>query len=135
MIHHPGLRIEDAEAGKKWLTTMLGFRVEREFQFAGHDFVWLSAGGARSPVIELIGGPLEKERQPAETIPDMLKLAGWQHICLQVRDIEECVSDLKRRGVKVLVDVVDPGIAFIADPWGNVYELIELADQAKPAVS
>jgi catechol 2,3-dioxygenase-like lactoylglutathione lyase family enzyme len=136
IIHHPGLRVEDAEAGKRWLTTMLGFRVEREFQFAGHDFVWLSAGGAKSPVIELIGGPLENERQLPENIPDMLKLAGWQHICLQVRDVKECVSDLRRRGVKVLIDVVDgaPGIAFIADPWGNVYELLEFAGQEKPAV-
>jgi catechol 2,3-dioxygenase-like lactoylglutathione lyase family enzyme len=129
IIHHPGLRVEDAEAGKRWLTTMLGFRVEREFHFAGHDFVWLSAGGAKSPVIELIGSPLENERQLPENIPDMLQLAGWQHICLQVRDVEECVSDLRRRGVRVLIDVIDgaPGIAFIADPWGNVYELIELA--------
>jgi glyoxylase I family protein len=55
-IHHPGLRVPDAEAAKRWLTTMLGFRVEREFQFAGHDFVWLSASGAKFPVIELIGG-------------------------------------------------------------------------------
>jgi glyoxylase I family protein len=91
-IHHPGLRVPDAEAAKRWLTTMLGFRVDREFQFAGHDFVWLSASGAKSPVIELIGGPLENERQLPENIPDMLKLAGWQHICLQVRDVEECVS-------------------------------------------
>jgi catechol 2,3-dioxygenase-like lactoylglutathione lyase family enzyme len=59
IIHHPGLRVPDAEAGKRWLTTMPGFRVEREFKFAGHDFVRLSASGAKSPVIELIGGPLE----------------------------------------------------------------------------
>jgi hypothetical protein len=40
------------------------------------------------------------------------------------------VSDQRRRGVRVLIDVVDaaPGIAFIAAPWGNVYELLELAD-------
>jgi catechol 2,3-dioxygenase-like lactoylglutathione lyase family enzyme len=79
---------------------------------------------------------LENERQLPENIPDMLKLAGWQHICLQVRDVRECVSDLRRRGVRVLIDVIDgaPGIAFIADPWGNVYELIELAGQEKPTV-
>ena len=41
IVHHFGLRVEDAEAAKRWLTTMLGFRVEREFQFAGHDFVFL----------------------------------------------------------------------------------------------
>jgi 4-hydroxyphenylpyruvate dioxygenase-like putative hemolysin len=86
---------------------MLGFRVEREFQFAGHDFVWLSASG--SPVIELIGGPLEDERQLPENIPDMLKLAGWNHICLQVGNVEECIADLRRRGVRVLVNVCSMG--------------------------
>ena len=134
-IHHFGLRVEDAEAAKRWLTTMLGFRVEREFQFAGHDFVFLSAGGARSPVIELIGGPLEDERQPPENISDMLKLAGWNHICLQVRNVEECVADLRRRGVRILIDVFDGAaglkIAFIADPWGNVYELLEPAGEER----
>jgi catechol 2,3-dioxygenase-like lactoylglutathione lyase family enzyme len=96
-----GLRVEDAEAAKRWLTTMLGFRVEREFQFAGHDFVFLSAGGARSPVIELIGGPLEDERQPPENISDVLKLAGWNHLCLQVGNVEGCIADLRRRGVRI----------------------------------
>jgi catechol 2,3-dioxygenase-like lactoylglutathione lyase family enzyme len=109
IIHHLGLRVEDAQAGKRWLTTMLGFRVEREFQFAGHDFVFLSAGGAKSPVIELIGGPLEDERQLPENIPDMLKLAGWNHICLQVGNVEECIADLRRRGVRVLVNVCSMG--------------------------
>jgi catechol 2,3-dioxygenase-like lactoylglutathione lyase family enzyme len=129
IVHHFGLRVEDAEAAKRWLTTMLGFRVEREFQFAGHDFVFLSAGGARSPVIELIGGPLEDERLPPENISDVLKLAGWNHLCLQVGNVEECIADLRRRGVRILIDVFDGAaglkIAFIADPWGNVYELLE----------
>jgi catechol 2,3-dioxygenase-like lactoylglutathione lyase family enzyme len=129
IVLHFGLRVEDAEAAKRWLTTMLGFRVEREFQFAGHDFVFLSAGGARSPVIELIGGSLEDERQPPENISDVLKLAGWNHLCLQVGNVEGCIADLRRRGVRILLDVFDGAsglkIAFIADPWGNVYELLE----------
>jgi len=127
-IHHTALRVRDVEAAKRWLTTMLGFRVEREFQVMGHDFVFLSAGGARSPVIELIGGPLEHERHLPENIPDLLKLAGWQHVCLQVRDVEACVSDLRRRGVRVIAERLDgvPRLAFIADPWGNIYELLEL---------
>ena len=112
VIHHFALRVEDVEAGKKWLTTMLGFRVEREFQVAGHDFVCLSPGGAKAPVIELIGGPLESKRQPPENFPDMMKLAGWHHIGLQVDNVEQCVSDLRRRGVKILIDTIDaaPGI-------------------------
>jgi catechol 2,3-dioxygenase-like lactoylglutathione lyase family enzyme len=133
IIHHLGLRVEDAEAVKRWLTTMLGFSVERGFQFAGHDFVFLSAGGAKSPVIELIGGPLQNERQTPENISDILKLEGWNHICLQVRNVEECLADLRRRGVKILIDVMVGAsgfkIAFIADPWGHLYELLELAGE------
>ena len=62
------------------------------FSVCGHDFVFLSAGGAKSPVIELIGGPLQNERQTPENISDILKLEGWNHICLQVRNVEECVA-------------------------------------------
>ena len=54
-------------------------------------------------------------------------------LCLQVRNVEECVADLRRRGAKVLIDVMVGAsgfkIAFIADPWGNLYELLELAGE------
>jgi catechol 2,3-dioxygenase-like lactoylglutathione lyase family enzyme len=130
VIHHTGLRVADVKAATRWLTTMLGFRVEYEFEVAGYDFVWLSAADTKFPVIELIGGPLDKERQLPENFADLVKLSGWQHICLQVRDIEVCVSDLRRRGVKILIDVTGAvlRVAFIADPWGNVYELLEAAE-------
>ncbi|WP_424632069.1 VOC family protein [Bradyrhizobium sp. SYSU BS000235] len=133
IIHHYALRVGDVEAGKTWLTTMLGLRVEREFQIAGNDFVFLSPGGARTPVIELVGGPVESERQLPDNLPDMMKLAGWHHLCLQVRNVERCISELRRRGVKILLDVTDglpeigvEKVAFIADPWGNIYELLQV---------
>jgi catechol 2,3-dioxygenase-like lactoylglutathione lyase family enzyme len=135
VIHHFALRVADVKAGKKWLTTMLGFHLEREFQAAGRNFVFLSPGGAKAPVIELIGGPMESERQLPENIPDALKLAGWHHICLQVRNVERSVSELRRRGVRILLDATDGSpeigvqkVAFIADPWGNIYELLQFVD-------
>jgi hypothetical protein len=43
------------------------------------------------------------------------------------------MADLRRRGVRVLIDVIDGAsgikMAFIADHWGNVYELLELAGE------
>ena len=46
------------------------------------------------------------------------------------------MSDLRRRELKILLDVTDgvpeigvKKIAFISDPWGNVYELLQLADE------
>jgi catechol 2,3-dioxygenase-like lactoylglutathione lyase family enzyme len=137
IIHHIALRVGDVEAGKKWLTTMLGFRVQREFQIAGNDFVFLSPDGAEAPVIELVGGPVDARQLP-ENIPDMMRQAGWHHLCLQVRDVEQCISDLRRREVRIVIDVTKapPGIgvekvAFIADPWGNIYELLQPAEEKK----
>jgi catechol 2,3-dioxygenase-like lactoylglutathione lyase family enzyme len=131
IIHHYALRVGDVEASKKWLTTMLGFQVRREFQIGDRDFAFLSPDGAEAPVIELVGGPVD-ERQLPEDIPDMMKLAGWHHLCLQVRNVEQCVSELRRRGVKIIIEAMDgppeigvQKVAFISDPWGNIYELLQ----------
>jgi lactoylglutathione lyase/glyoxylase I family protein len=133
-IHHIGLRVADVKAVAAWLTTMLGFRVEREFEVMGNPFMFLSAGGAGSPVIELIGGPMEPERPLPDDPLQTLAWAGLHHVCLQVPDVERLVADLRGRGVRIFIDV-RPGIpetgvdkvAFVADPWGNLYELVQLA--------
>jgi lactoylglutathione lyase/glyoxylase I family protein len=133
-IHHIGLRVADVKAVAAWLTTMLGFRIEREFEVMGNPFMFLSAAGARSPVIELIGGPMEPERQLPDDPFQTLAWAGLHHVCLQVPDVERVVADLRRRGVRIFIDVT-PGVpetgvdkvAFVADPWGNLYEFVQLA--------
>jgi catechol 2,3-dioxygenase-like lactoylglutathione lyase family enzyme len=132
-IHHIGLRVADVKAAATWLTTMLGFRVAREFQTMGLDFIMLSPAGATSPVIELIGGqPMSSERYLSDDVQDVLKLPGLHHICLQVQDLDACMADFRRRDVRVLIDVSPAApetgaekIAFIADPWGNIYELLQ----------
>jgi glyoxylase I family protein len=134
-IHHIGLRVPDVRAAAYWLATMLGFRVTREFQVMGRDIVFLAADGARTPVIELIGGPVEAERRLPDDVMDTLKSSGFHHLCLEVAKLDECLADLRRHDVKILVDDIPgaPGsgvekIAFIADPWGNIYELLQYAD-------
>jgi catechol 2,3-dioxygenase-like lactoylglutathione lyase family enzyme len=132
-IHHIALRVEDVEASKNWLTTVLGFRVQRELQLGGHNVVLLLPAGANAPIIDLIGGPVDQRQ-----LPDILKISGWHHLCLQVPHLEECMADLRRRDVKILIDVMDGApeigvekLAFIADPWGNIYELLQVADERK----
>jgi len=134
-IHHIGLRVPDVKAAAYWLATMFGFRVTQEFQAMGRDFVLLAADGATAPVIELIGGPVEVERRLPDDVMETLRSPGLHHVCLQVADLDDCLADLRRRDVKILVEAT-PGvlgtgiekIAFIADPWDNIYELLQLAD-------
>jgi catechol 2,3-dioxygenase-like lactoylglutathione lyase family enzyme len=133
-IHHIALRVADVNASKAWFMTTLDFRVDREFTFNGLDFVFLCPAGSNVPVVELVGGGEIALRPPYENVMEMINQPGFNHLCLQVNDLEQAMAELRRRDVKILIDIipVPPGTgiaktAFIADPWDDVVELVELA--------
>jgi hypothetical protein len=73
---------------------------------------------------------------------ESLKQPGFHHICVQVNNIEQVVSELRRRDVKILIDVMAGAsgsgvkkVAFIADSWDNVFELVELARDSEYPVT
>jgi catechol 2,3-dioxygenase-like lactoylglutathione lyase family enzyme len=141
-IHHIALRVDDAKASKDWFLTKLDFHVDREFSFNGMDFVWLCPKESTVPVIELIGGGAQASRPLYENALESIKQPGFHHICLQVNDVEQVMSELRRRDVKILIDVIAgaPGSgvekgAFIADPWDNIFELLELARNSEGRVA
>jgi catechol 2,3-dioxygenase-like lactoylglutathione lyase family enzyme len=134
-IHHIGLRVHDVKAAAYWLASMLGFRITQEFQIMGRDVVFMAADGAKAPVIMLIGGAVEVERRLPDDVMDSLNSPGLHHVSLQVTNLDDCLAELRSRDVKILVDATPgvPGsgvvkIAYIADPWSNMYELLQLAD-------
>ena len=56
-------------------------------------------------------------------------LAGWHHLGIQVDDVDATIAELKRRGVKIVtqprdVEALGLRIAFFADPWENLLEVI-----------
>jgi glyoxylase I family protein len=141
-IHHIALRVVNAKASKDWFLTKLDFRVAREFSFGGMDFVWLSPTEGNASVIELIGGGIGASRPPYQNAQESLKQPGFHHICLHVNDIEQVMSEIRHRDVKILIDVMAgaPGSgvekgAFIADPWDNIFELLELARDSEDRVT
>jgi catechol 2,3-dioxygenase-like lactoylglutathione lyase family enzyme len=143
-VHHVALRVVDAQASKSWLITMLDFEVENEFTFQDTDFIWIRPAQSKAPVIELIGGAEQISRPARENVSAVeealarLKQPGFNHICLQVDDCEQAMAELRRRNVKVLLDVMaaPPGsgvkkCAFILDPWENIFELLEVASDSE----
>ena len=84
----------------------------------------------------------QPSRPPYENALESLKQPGFHHICLQVNDIEQVMSEIRHRDVKILIDVMAgaPGSgvekgAFIADPWDNIFELLELARDSEDRVT
>jgi lactoylglutathione lyase/glyoxylase I family protein len=137
--HHVALRVPDATASKNWFVDKLDFRVHGEFVAMGIDFVWLSPADNKIPMIEVMGGGTLPSRPAIEGPADYIKQPSFHHVCLQVDDLDLVVAELKRRNVKIVVDVmaglIEKGIekvAFIADPWDNAFELLQLTSDSKP---
>jgi hypothetical protein len=75
------------------------------------DLVWLCPTEGNASVIELIGGGVRASRSPRENALESLKQPGFHHVCLQVNDIEQVVSDLRHRDVKIVIDVIAGALA------------------------
>lgn len=138
-IHHIALRVADSAATTAWFVDVLGFRVDRAFSFGDRQFVWLCPTGQDGPAVELIGGKLPSVPLQSENVLENLNRPGFHHLCLQVSDVDKAVSELRRHDVKIVIDVIAAAAgsgakkgAFIADPWGNVIELLQFDDGTDP---
>ncbi len=92
--------------------------------FAGYNIIFLDAGGV---AIELIEEEHEEEREGTRG-----KSRGWDHLALEVDDVDAAYAELAARGVPFASPPEDfpPGapsmrIAFLTDPDGNLVELAQ----------
>lgn len=122
--HHVAIYTRDLARLEAFYTQVLGFPVVRRWDSAG--IVFVDAGGLW----------LELTRQDAPddgSRPRALDQGvGINHLALQVGDVERSFQKLVEQGVRVLsapVDYESVRVAFLADPDGNVLELIEDTDR------
>ncbi len=118
--HHIAIYTRDLARLETFYTQALGFRVARRWDSAG--IVFVDAGGLW----------LELTRQDAPddgTQPRALDQGvGINHLALQVEHVDQSFQQLVSQGVRVLAapaDYENVRVAFLADPDGNVLELIE----------
>lgn len=115
--HHVALYTTDFPRLYAFYTRVLGFvEVGR---FAGHAIAFLRAGGT---VVELVGD------EPAAAPRGQ----GWNHLALEVADLELAMAALAARGVTFHSgpegfppDAPRARIAFFRDPDGNLLELYQ----------
>ena len=129
-LHHVGLVVTDLERSARWYADVLG--LERGFDFAMPHvsvrgcFVG-RADGVRLELFERAGSA------PAAPRPDpiaALEHRGYGHICLATPDLDADFARMVEAGATVIWDPrpsPQPGVrmAFIADPDGNLIELVE----------
>src|SRR4051794_4467072 len=118
--HHIAIYTRDLARLEAFYTLTLGFPVVRRWDAVG--IVFVDAGGLW----------IELTRQDAPddgTHPRALDQGvGLNHFALQVDHVDRAFQQLAAKGVRVLAapaDYEQVRVAFLADPDGNVLELIE----------
>jgi len=126
--HHVALTTRDFERLRAFYAQTLGLPLVGAF--AGYNIVFLAAG---STTIELI-----EEEGPA----DGADRAGWNHLALEVEDVDAAYAELAAHGVPftVLPEDFPPEapalrIAFFTDPDGNLVELVQPLGERYPSPS
>jgi catechol 2,3-dioxygenase-like lactoylglutathione lyase family enzyme len=130
---HVGLRVRDLDAAVAWYRDKLDFRVVRAFEMNGLTFTEMALAGDEMFRLELVSGAGAADRPNTIDLMDSFHLHGWHHLCLRVDDVDKTVAELKRRKVHVTLDPhYNPDwkvrVAFFADPWGNMFELLQPSD-------
>ena len=149
-LAHTALCVPDVEAAVAWYADVLGFTVlsppylmegpaiERDMgELIANPrlkaaIVGLPGGADR--VVEIIEYPDApgRPRLPDASLVDH----GFTHVGITCDDIDTTRSDLEARGVHFLTrdiaSVAGLRTTWLADPWGNVWILLEKRDPAKP---
>lgn len=133
-INHAGIRVPDFDIAAAWYSEKLDFRVKLSWSIGEKKFGFLFLATDDSFSLELIAGPGAENRPSYKDLGSSLGMSGWHHVCLRVDNVAEAIAELKRRGVTIISeprDVREIGrrFAFFADPWGNLFELIQLSSE------
>jgi lactoylglutathione lyase len=120
---HVGLRTIDYEGTIKWYTEKLGFRVLKKWAMANLQLALLAPLNDDNFCLEVLcGGITGSPQDPSQPI-----VSGFQHLCLEVEDVDETLAALRAQGIQVVqepfnVPEIGRRCGFIVDLHGNVLE-------------
>jgi lactoylglutathione lyase len=127
---HVGLTVADLDAAVGWYRRALGLVVHFEFAFDTFEFraaMLIGPTGYRLELLERAGSaPGPAAANPIEAAA----VRGYGHICLDVHDVDTAYAALLEAGAGERMSPrasPEAGVrmAFVADPEGNLIELID----------
>jgi catechol 2,3-dioxygenase-like lactoylglutathione lyase family enzyme len=131
--HHVAMRVPDFEVAKRWFVEKLDFRVIHEWPYADQHLAYVAPPTDDTFFVEILGDgdPKPIPKPVYSDLGDSLRLAGYHHFCLNVRDIDATVAELRRREVTIVTEpfelpAINRRLAFLADPFGNLIELAQV---------
>ncbi|WP_040167877.1 VOC family protein [Microbacterium gorillae] len=130
-LDHVGLSVADLDAQRDWYAAALGL-VPTEpggIPALGLQVVFLVDPDG-TWALELLHRPGSQPGLQAASAPEAVLTQGFGHICLRVADVEELFGRLTAAGA---TPIMPPGpspvsgvrMAFVADPEGNLIEMLD----------
>ncbi len=128
-IEHAGLLFPDFDAAAAWYAEKLGFQVMSTFPIGNKTYGFLAPPDG-SFSFEFMGGPGPQPRPGFTDLGTSQGLSGLHHVCFRVENVDAVVAALKERGMRIVseprdVPAISSRFAFFADPWGNLFEVIQ----------
>jgi len=143
-LAHTAVCVADVDVAVAWYRDVLGLTIlSPPYRMEGPDIERDMGALVPSPVVvkaAIVGGPdagdrvievIEYPNAPGRDRPADASVVdhGFTHIALLCDDVAATRADLERKGVRFLVDgvadVAGVRTTWIADPWDNVFILVE----------
>lgn len=128
-LDHGGASVSNLAGSIGFYQSVLGFVVDESFQIPGTDVsgvVMSNTGGAR---VELFHRPQSRPASPGHPVDSTLQ-QGWFQLAFRVADLAQVFQQVVACGATIVKPPFRgpdgrAQVAFIADPDGNLIELIE----------
>jgi catechol 2,3-dioxygenase-like lactoylglutathione lyase family enzyme len=134
LIHfdHVGLSVADLDAQVEWYCAAFGLVVASPFEVPPLSLRGAFVVGAGGIAIELLEREGSVDGLRAADQAEALLTRGYGHICLRVENVDEVHARLIAVGAAERMPpqaAPEPGVrmSFVADPEGNLIELIDRA--------
>ena len=144
---HVGICVTDLERSIEFYRDRLGFQYLSRIHVAGEPsdtLLSLRAVDLHAAYLERDGLRIEllyyaSPKSPAADHPRPMNEVGFTHLSLRISDLDGLVSELRRRGVRVVdetkidIPMVEAAAVMIQDPDGLTIELVQApGDPAAP---
>lgn len=130
---HVGISVADLQGAARWYCRAFGLSVEREFRVPGTDLSGAMLVHASGYRIELLHRPAGVPGLQPDSALTAAGTRGYGHFCLCVDDVDaEYARVIEAGGMERMAPTAAPRpdarFAFLADPEGNLIELLDRKD-------
>jgi lactoylglutathione lyase len=135
-LDHVGLNVADLMAAERWYLEAFGYKRELVLRLDMFEMdIVMLIHPERGDRLELLHRPGSKPGLRADNPPEAVLTEGFGHLAFDVRDLDSEFERLVALGARPVMTPrpsPEPGVrmAFLADPEGNLVEVIERAEPA-----